>query len=68
MRHVTLRWPADLGSPRKVIEEELAGVLAEVRTGDNPAGVWFLSIAAGLFSLMFFDLLLFILRLWHDLF
>jgi hypothetical protein len=66
LRHVTLRWSGDAGPLRKEIEGELGRALTEVWTGENPAGVWFLSIAAGLFSLIFFDLLLSYYRIWQQ--
>jgi hypothetical protein len=42
--HVTLRWEAQDGDLRKLVEGELERALAEVRTRHNPAGVWLLTI------------------------
>jgi hypothetical protein len=52
MRHVTLYW-VQVDSPlRQEIESELRQVLAQVHTRSNPAGGWFLAIAAVLFGML----------------
>jgi hypothetical protein len=66
MRHVTLRWPAGAGAVRREVEAELEKELADVAAPENPAAVWFLSIAAGLFSLMVFDLFLSLWRIYRE--
>jgi hypothetical protein len=58
MRHVTLQWPREAGPWRQEIEAELAHTLLEVRTPDNPAGLWLLAIGSTLFCLIFFALAL----------
>jgi hypothetical protein len=50
LRHVTLRWRGSAEALRLDIETELADALAQVRTRPNAIGVWFLSLALGLFS------------------
>jgi len=60
MRHVSLCWAADAGPERLEIEAELRKTLALVSTGHNPAGTWLGSIAACLFTLMFFAMLFWI--------
>jgi hypothetical protein len=53
MRHVTLSWEAEDPEARQEIEAELSRTLAEVRTPENPAGGWFLSLSISGFFLMF---------------
>jgi hypothetical protein len=54
MRHVTVFFNQVDAGLRQEIEAELAQVLSRVYTHSNPAGAWFLLIAALLFGLMFF--------------
>jgi hypothetical protein len=53
MRHVTLNWEVEDSEARQQIETELSRALAEVRTPENPAGGWFLSLSISGFFLMF---------------
>jgi hypothetical protein len=53
MRHVTLNWEVEDPEARQQIETELSRALAEVRTPENPAGGWFLSLSISGFFLMF---------------
>jgi hypothetical protein len=53
MRHVTLNWEVEDPDARQQIEAELTRTLTEVRTPDNPAGGWFLSLSISGFFLMF---------------
>src|SRR5262249_18364105 len=57
MRHITLTWTPETGPQRRDIETELAHELAAVRTIGNPVGYWLYSIAAILFSAIFFIVL-----------
>lgn len=57
MRHVTLYWREGTETLRKEIEVALTAALTQVRSGYNPAGGWFLSLAACLFCGTFFSLL-----------
>ncbi len=51
--NVSLTWREHVDSVRLDVERELTKALAEVRTFDNPAGGWFLGVAAALFSVLF---------------
>jgi hypothetical protein len=53
MRHVTLNWEVEDSDARQQIEAELTRALAEVRTQENPAGGWFVSLSISGFFLMF---------------
>jgi len=52
MCHVTMHWRRDPQRLRPQVEGELARQLKEVRTYDNPAAGWFLSVASCLFGLV----------------
>jgi hypothetical protein len=54
MRHVTLSFAEGSEPLRQEIESELSQALAQVQTTSNPAGVWFMVVAALLFVLMCF--------------
>jgi hypothetical protein len=56
MRHVTLRWRGSDDPVRREVEAELIKALAEVRTRQNPLGIWFLSLALALFFAAFLTL------------
>jgi hypothetical protein len=60
-RHVTLNWKSASGSVRQHVEAELAQVLEEVQTRDNPTGTWLMIIASSLFALIVFGVALSIL-------
>jgi hypothetical protein len=53
MCHVTLNWEVEDPEARQQIEAELTRSLADVRTPENPAGGWFLSLSISGFFLMF---------------
>jgi hypothetical protein len=53
MRHVTLNWEVEDPAARQQVEAELGRALAEVRTPENPAGGWFLSLSISGFFVMF---------------
>src|SRR5262249_43792809 len=46
MRNVTMRWRSDRAGLRRDVEAEVARVLAEVETVDNPAAGWLLTISS----------------------
>jgi hypothetical protein len=50
--HVTLRWRKDPHLLRPRVEAELSRQLNHVHTYDNPASIWFLSVASCLFGLV----------------
>jgi hypothetical protein len=58
MRHVTIYWRTATEETRRAIEAGLAVQLAQVRSGYNPTGGWFLSLAACLFCGTFVSLVL----------
>jgi hypothetical protein len=58
MRHATLIWPGKPGMLRDAVEAQLDQRFSRIRTRDNPAGLWLLSIAASLFTITFFLILL----------
>src|SRR5262249_41959674 len=51
MRHVTLRWRGVDRVLRRDIEAELAKVLAEVESPENPLAGWFMTVV-GVFALV----------------
>jgi hypothetical protein len=57
MRHVTLHWLAHNEPLRLEVETELGKALARVYTRENPASVWFLCVALGLFFSAFLALI-----------
>ena len=61
LRHVTLYWPDGVTPLRHAIEEGLEQTLAGVWTRGNAAASWMFSIAACLFMLMLFTVVLMIL-------
>jgi len=52
-RYVSLVWRSPGGTLRAEIESGVRRALAGVRSPDNPAGTWFLILAAALFLLIF---------------
>lgn len=58
MRNITLRWHMTPETLRRDVEVELAKVLNEVASPDNPASGWLLTLAGCLFLLLFGLLLL----------
>jgi hypothetical protein len=63
--HVTLRWDDPDHPLRQEVEAELRKGLQRVYTHGNPAGVWFLGAAAGLFCVIFLLMVLMILVLFN---
>ena len=60
MRNVTLRWWTLHPTAREDVEAELAKLLPELITPDNPAAGWFLTVSSCLFGAVFLALVAFI--------
>jgi hypothetical protein len=61
MSHVTLHWRGEGDELRKAVETDLAKALAEVHSGPNPMGGWFLSLAVCFFSVLIFAVALIVI-------
>ncbi len=54
LHHVGIRWQPQANAVRPRIEAELRRTLADVTSHKNPAALWFMSFACGLFVVLFF--------------